>query len=68
VAFDDIDVTGDAELAEQMRKRTAGGTSTPQVFIRGQHVGGADELQDLEDRGALEWMIDGGESGMASPT
>lgn len=68
IPYDDIDITDDAGLREEMRERSAGGTTTPQVFIHGQHIGGTDELVDLDERGALEWMVSGGEAGEASPT
>ncbi|MCI0574252.1 MAG: glutaredoxin [Myxococcaceae bacterium] len=68
IAFDDIDVTDDPQRREEMRVRASGATDTPQVFIRGEHIGGADELLDLDERGALEWMVEGGAMNEASPT
>jgi glutaredoxin 3 len=47
---------GGAKKAE-MIQRAGGRMTVPQVFINGQHVGGCDELMELEYRGKLDEML-----------
>ena len=55
-----VDVTDDPERLAEMTERTGGRTRTPQAFLEGRYLGGLDELIDMEERGALEWALDGG--------
>jgi glutaredoxin 3 len=64
VPFDDIDVTEDESRFAEMVERSGGGTTVPQVFIGGRHVGGADALDELNERGDLDAML-GREDGAA---
>lgn len=60
VAFTDVDVqNGAAEVREQMLQRSGGKTSVPQIFIKGKHIGGSDDLQALEDAGGLDPLLVG---------
>ena len=52
----EIDVEADASRADEMVERS-GRRTVPQVFIDGQHVGGFDELQTLEDAGELDALL-----------
>ena len=56
VEFDDILVNKDAEGRAEMQSRTER-TSVPQVFIGDVHVGGFDELSELDRRGELDKLI-----------
>jgi glutaredoxin 3 len=44
---------------EEMLARSNGGTTVPQIFINGQHVGGSDDLAALEHAGKLDAMLTG---------
>jgi glutaredoxin 3 len=68
VSFHDIDITGDEACRREMEQRAGGERTTPQIFIDGQHIGGCEELLDLEERGALDWLLSGRDSGEASPS
>jgi glutaredoxin 3 len=57
VAFDEIDVTMDRSLRQVMAARANGRTSVPQIFIGEEHVGGCDELYDLDRAGKLDGML-----------
>jgi glutaredoxin 3 len=57
VAFDEIDVTMDRSLRQVMTARANGRTSVPQIFIGEEHVGGCDELYDLDRAGKLDGML-----------
>ncbi len=54
VTYDEFDVMMDGARRAEMRKRANGGTSVPQIFINGEHVGGCDELMMLEHQGHLD--------------
>lgn len=56
VDFTEIDVTFKPKLRKEMAAR-AGRTSVPQIWINGQHVGGADDLHALERDGKLDQML-----------
>ncbi|MGZ4463597.1 MAG: glutaredoxin domain-containing protein, partial [Gaiellaceae bacterium] len=46
--FTEIDVSQDRGLREEMISRANGVRTVPQIFIHGRHVGGYDELAQLE--------------------
>ncbi|MGE0492418.1 MAG: glutaredoxin 3 [Vulcanimicrobiota bacterium] len=54
--YDEIDITHDPELAEEVVERT-GRKTVPQIFIEGQAVGGYDDLVALEISGELDRII-----------
>ena len=57
VLYDEIDVSSDPELEREMIRRARGRTTVPQVFIGERHVGGSDDLADLDRQGRLdEWL------------
>jgi glutaredoxin 3 len=57
VTYTEIDVSGDAALRRTMTQRAGGRTSVPQIFIGGQHVGGCDDLYELQARGELDKLV-----------
>ncbi len=57
VAFSEIDVTGDPEGRGRMIERAHGRMTVPQIFIGSTHVGGCDDLYDLERAGRLDPML-----------
>lgn len=46
-------VDGDAEMRAEMQERS-GRTSVPQIFFGDRHIGGFDDLAELEERGELD--------------
>ncbi len=56
-AYDEIDVTMDAQRRAEMRERSGGRTSVPQVFIDGHHIGGSDDLAALDASGGLDPLL-----------
>jgi glutaredoxin 3 len=58
VAFTEIDVGMDAEKRAEMTKRAHGRQTVPQIFIGGKHVGGCDDLHDLDEQGKLDLLLD----------
>lgn len=57
VAFTEIDVTGDREARAIMTKRANGASTVPQIFIGTTHVGGCDDLYDLDEAGGLDPLL-----------
>ena len=56
VEFEDIVITDDPALEEEMLKR-GGSRSVPQIFIGDTHVGGFDELCSLDKSGELDTLL-----------
>jgi len=59
VAYDEIDVTFKPDVRAEMSKRAGGRTSVPQIFIGSRHVGGCDDLFELDSDGQLESLLAG---------
>jgi glutaredoxin 3 len=59
IVFEQIDVSMSDDLRQVMRRRAAGRTSVPQIFIDGEHIGGCDELVALESAGHLDAFLRG---------
>ena len=57
VAFSEIDVTGDHEERSRMVERANGRMTVPQIFIGSTHVGGFDDLYDLDRAGELDPLL-----------
>ena len=57
VDFTEIDVTGDPEGRQAMTARANGRRTVPQIFIGDRHVGGCDDLYDLDDAGQLDPLL-----------
>ena len=57
VSFKKIDLASDPNKMEDMIKKTNGMRTVPQIFIDGQHIGGSDKLQDLENEGKLSALL-----------
>lgn len=60
VDFKEIDVGGRPDLREEIRIRSGGRTTVPQIWIGETHVGGCDDLYALEDSGQLDEMLHSG--------
>lgn len=58
-AFTEYDVGGDFEGRVKMTERAGGRTSVPQIFIDGRHIGGCDDLYDLDRADKLTPLLQG---------
>lgn len=56
VEFTEIDITGRPELRTEMIARS-GRYTVPQIFIGDMHVGGCDDLFELDTSGALDDVL-----------
>ena len=57
VAFEETNVIMSPAKRGEMMDRAGGRTSVPQIFINGVHVGGSDELHELDFDGELDTML-----------
>ena len=53
IEFTDIDVSTKDGLRDEMTKKANGRRTIPQIFFNDEHVGGYQELRDLEKSGKL---------------
>jgi glutaredoxin 3 len=60
VAFSEINVMGSAEKRQEMVARANGRMTVPQIFIGKTHVGGCDDLYELEQAGKLDPLLAAG--------
>lgn len=58
IAYQEINVS-DPKARDAMRERSNGARTVPQIFIHGRHIGGCDDLFDLEHDGKLDAMLKG---------
>lgn len=59
VSYAEHDATGAPALKQEMIQRSGGRTTFPQIFIGDLHVGGCDDLHDLEARDKLDALLAG---------
>jgi glutaredoxin 3 len=57
LAFEDIDVLMHPGRRAEMVERAGGGHTVPQIFIDDRHIGGCQELYELERSGKLDRLI-----------
>jgi glutaredoxin 3 len=59
VSFVEFNVAGAPTLRAKMVARARGRTTVPQIFIGATHVGGCDDLYELEEAGKLDPLLQG---------
>lgn len=57
VKFDEIDVSRRPDLRAEMTRKAGGRTSVPQIWIGDTHVGGCDDLYELDQAGGLDPLL-----------
>jgi glutaredoxin 3 len=57
--YEEYEINSQAGRRDEMLSRAPGRTTVPQVFIDGRHVGGSDDLAELERSGRLDPMLQG---------
>lgn len=55
--FEEIGVDGDRAAQAAMAVKAGGRSTVPQIFIGSTHVGGCDDLHDLEAAGRLDALL-----------
>ena len=59
VAYVEHDATFEPDLRREMMQRANGRSTFPQIFIGESHVGGCDDLFELDRAGRLDLMLQG---------
>lgn len=54
---EEIDITMGGSRRAEMLARAAGRTTVPQIFVGDRHVGGSDDLADLDRAGELDALL-----------
>ena len=57
LSFNEIDISSKDGLMEEMIKKANGKRTIPQIFIDEYHVGGYQELRELEKQNKLQELI-----------
>ncbi len=61
IVFNEINISRLPDERDTMIERANGRRTVPQIFINDQHIGGSQELYDLEKSGQLDALLTGGE-------
>lgn len=59
IAFEEYDITMGGPKRSEMLDRAPGRTTVPQIFIDDSHIGGSDDLAELDRSGKLQAMLAG---------
>jgi len=57
IEYDEHEVIFGGPEKQEMIERSGGRTTVPQIFIDGRHIGGWDELIELESQGKLDELL-----------
>jgi glutaredoxin 3 len=57
IPYKEINIAVEKDKMEEMIKKSNGKRTIPQIFIEDYHVGGYDELRDLENKGELNKLL-----------
>lgn len=57
VQFEEIDITMGGPKRKEMLERAPGHTTVPSIFIDGRHIGGSDDLAELDAEGGLDRLL-----------
>ena len=57
VDYTEIKIDGDMAMRSTMIERSKGASTVPQIFINDAHVGGCDQLVDLERSNQLDTLL-----------
>lgn len=57
IGYTEIDLAAHPERREEMIQRANGGKTVPQIFIGDRHIGGFDDMDDLERSGKLDTLL-----------
>lgn len=57
VEYEEYCIDGDEEARSAMKTRANGRSSLPQIFIDDRHIGGCDDIYELDSNGELEPLL-----------
>lgn len=55
--FTEYKIDGDENARAKMAERANGRRTVPQIFVNGQHIGGCDDIYELDVKGLLNPML-----------
>ena len=58
VDYTEVDIISQPKRHSEMIKRAGGLQTVPQIFIDNQHIGGCDELYEIEGKEKLDSILD----------
>ncbi|MEY3221314.1 MAG: hypothetical protein RLZZ203_170 [Cyanobacteriota bacterium] len=58
IDFTEYSIDGDEVARNKMSLRANGRRSVPQIFINDRHIGGCDDIHDLDDQGKLDDLLE----------
>jgi glutaredoxin 3 len=56
-SYEEFDVTFGGDKKQEMMERVPQARTVPQIFIDGMHVGGCDDLMNLDHTGKLDMLL-----------
>jgi len=57
IDFEEINIHDQYDKKEEMIKLSGGSVSVPQIFCHGKHLGGCDDLFNMESTGELDKVL-----------
>ncbi|MBF0462759.1 MAG: glutaredoxin 3 [Magnetococcales bacterium] len=57
--YREINLDNNPAMREEMIQKAGGKRTVPQIFINGRHVGGCDDLHELDKQGQLDRLLAG---------
>ena len=57
IPFEEIDIDLNYSKRNEMIKKSSGRTSVPQIFFNDRHIGGCDDLYNLEEDTGIENFV-----------
>ena len=57
IPFDEIDIDLDYNKKNEMIKKSGGSSSVPQIFFKDHHIGGCEDLYNLDKENGLKIFI-----------
>ena len=57
VTYEEYEISMGGPKRTEMLERANGRTTVPQIFIDGRHIGGSDDLADLDRNGKLDPLL-----------
>ena len=57
ISFAEVNISAQPDRRAEMIQRANGGSTVPQIFVDGTHIGGCDDLMALERGGKLDALL-----------
>ena len=57
IDFEEIDLSKEPEKFDEMRKKSNGARTVPQIFVDDTHIGDCDYIHELDNKGELDKIL-----------